>query len=88
MNQADFIEFVAFKRRRNCNKDVSEQSYEAAYPTVTVSANKVHVGFYDSGIAKTRDKNFITNTWESIQTVYDHGIHNVYSGGAKLFSFS
>ena len=69
-------------------KDVSEQTYEAEYPTVTVSANKVHVGFNDYGTTKTRDKNFITNTWESIQSVYDNGFQNVHSGGDKLFSFS
>ncbi len=69
-------------------KDVSEQTYEAEYPTVTVSANKVHVGFNDYGSAKTRDKNLITNTWESIQPVYDYGFQNVHSGGDKLFSFS
>lgn len=69
-------------------KDVSEQTYEAAYPTVTLSANKVHVGFNDYGLPKTRDKNFITNTWENIQQVYDDGFHNVHSVCDKLFSFS
>lgn len=69
-------------------KDVSEQTYEAAYPTVTVSLNKVHVGFNDYGSAKTRDKNLITNTWENIQQPFEVGIHNVHTGCEKLFSFS
>ncbi len=71
-------------------KDVSEQTYEAARPTVTVSANKVHVGFNNGGEKKTRDKNLITNTWENIQQPFSgmDGDHFVHTGCDKLFSLS
>ncbi len=58
------------------------------WPTITLSSNKAHVGFHSEGYVKTRDKNLINNSWESIQSVYDNGFHNVHSGGDKLFSFS
>ncbi len=69
-------------------QEVSDQAYQGLYPTVTVSSNKVHVGFNAYGDAKTRDKNLVNNVWENTQTVASGSVfERVFSGSNKLFDF-
>ncbi|MGB9664787.1 MAG: T9SS type A sorting domain-containing protein [Ignavibacteria bacterium] len=65
------------------------------FPTVTTSANKVHVSYntgpgslphLNLGDAKTRDYNFQTQSWEAPQLVY--GVPNGYSMIEKVFARS
>lgn len=67
---------------------VNNQNDYFGQPTISLSANKAHVGFYGNSGPQTRDKNFTTNQWESIQTVASaNGNERVQSGCNKLFDF-
>ncbi len=66
------------------------------FPTVTVSANRVHVGYntgnqsdpeVNQGIAKSRDK--YNNDWQDPQVVFGSNsmIEKIFAGSTKLFDF-
>ena len=44
---------------------VNDYSDPFGYPTISLSSNKAHVGFYSDSYVKTRDKNLTNNSWES-----------------------
>ncbi len=63
------------------------------FPSVSVSANKVHISYNtgqaseptsNSGDAKTRDYNFTSQSWEDPQLVY--GYPSGYSMGERIYS--
>jgi hypothetical protein len=72
-------------------KNVTDYNSEevGGLATLTVSANKVHVGFNSFGEAKSRDKNLTTNTWENTQSVSNSGswYERIFAGYNKLFNF-
>lgn len=67
---------------------VNDYADYSGWSTITLSSNKVHVGFHSDGYSKTRDKNLITNSWETQQTVsLADGNERVQSSNYKLFDF-
>ncbi|MDP3149011.1 MAG: T9SS type A sorting domain-containing protein [Ignavibacteria bacterium] len=75
-------------------KNVTDGAEVGGFPTVSVSANRVHVAYNtghespvsNNGIAKSRDKN--NTTWETAQTVNSSSSNErIHAGSSKLFDF-